>query len=258
MARAAKNLRLLHVPGAGVDRAALDALGPGVTVSLMLSRRVLPTDRMLRQGAWVSVATDQDVRMNTTLAVRRTPVTPDGLPLDRVADMSGLDDLPSTSDIVIRTGENRPGGQVEHCRATVAVKETNTELLLPINDDGGSWCPGYLGPGRGADRPSGRIALVIWVWVAGAVLLVAAGFAAAYLPRTRARTLRRRTAWSAARAAIASAAISRDAAPDDVAEAEDLFAHAELLAANGGGLAAAEEAADCAERADRLWREAAR
>jgi hypothetical protein len=99
---------------------------------------------------------------------------------------------------------------------------------------------------------------VIWVWVVGVVLLVAAGFAAAYLPRTRARALRQRTAWSAARAAIASAALSRDAAPEDVPEAEDLFARAELLAAHGGGVAAADEAADCAARADRLWQEAAR
>ncbi|MBB4905185.1 DUF6403 family protein [Actinophytocola algeriensis] len=97
---------------------------------------------------------------------------------------------------------------------------------------------------------------MIWVWVVGIVLLVVAGFAAAYLPRARARALRQRTAWSAARAAIASAAISRDAVPDDVPEAGDLFARAELLVANGGGVAAAEEAADCAERADRLWREA--
>ena len=99
---------------------------------------------------------------------------------------------------------------------------------------------------------------MIWVWIVGAVLLVAAGFAAMYLPRARARALRQRTAWSAARAAIDSAAVSRDAAPGDVPEAEDLFARAELLAANGGGVAAAEEAGDCAERADRLWREAAR
>jgi phosphoglycerate dehydrogenase-like enzyme len=149
MAAAAKSLRLLHVPGAGVDRVALDALAPGVTVcntfhhgrsiaehvvmvSLMLSRRVLLTDRMLRQGAWVSVAVDPEVRMNTTLAgrtvgvvglgeigcevvrglttlgmraqaVRRTPVAPDGLRLDRVADMSGLDELLSTSDVVVLT-----------------------------------------------------------------------------------------------------------------------------------------------------------
>lgn len=97
---------------------------------------------------------------------------------------------------------------------------------------------------------------MIWVWVVGVVLLVAAGFAATYLPRARARALRQRTAWSAARAAIASAAVSRDAAVADVPEAGDLFARAELLAANGGGVTAAEEAADCAERADRLWREA--
>jgi hypothetical protein len=97
---------------------------------------------------------------------------------------------------------------------------------------------------------------VIWVWVVGVVVLVAAGFVATYVPRARARALRQRTAWSAARAAIASAAVSRDAAVEDVPAAGDLFARAELLAANGGGVAAAEEAADCAERADRLWREA--
>lgn len=98
---------------------------------------------------------------------------------------------------------------------------------------------------------------MIWVWAGGAVLLVAAGFGVTYLPRARSRALRRRTAWSAARAAIDSAAVSRDAAPHDVPEAGDLFARAELLTAGGGGEAAAEEAADCAERADRLWREAA-
>lgn len=149
MAAAAKSLRLLHVPGAGVDRVSLDALAPGVTVcntfhhgrsiaehvvmvSLMLSRHVLLTDRMLRQGTWSSVAVDPDVRMNTTLAgrtvgviglgeigsevvralttlgmrakaVRRDPVVPEGLVLDHVADMSGVDELLSTSDVVVLT-----------------------------------------------------------------------------------------------------------------------------------------------------------
>lgn len=98
---------------------------------------------------------------------------------------------------------------------------------------------------------------MIWLWVVGVVLLVAAGFGAVYLPRTRSRSLRRRTAWSAARAAIDSAAVSRDAAAADVPAAEELLTRAELLAASGGGVAAAEEAADCAERADRLWQEAA-
>jgi len=148
MAAAATNLRLLHVPGAGLDRIALDALPPRVTVcntfhhgrsiaehvvmvSLMLARRVLVTDRMLRQGTWVSVAVDPDERMGTTLAgrtvgvvglgeigqavvraltalgmrataVRRNPVAPQELPVE-VADMSGLDELLSTSDIVVLT-----------------------------------------------------------------------------------------------------------------------------------------------------------
>lgn len=149
MATAATRLRLLQVPGAGLDRVALCALPPGVTVcntfhhgrsiaehvvmvSLMLARRVLPTDRLLRQGTWASVAVDptfpiggtlagrtvgvvglgeigtEVVRALTTLgmraqAVRRNPVAPPGLALDRVTDLSGLDNLLSTSDIVVLT-----------------------------------------------------------------------------------------------------------------------------------------------------------
>lgn len=98
---------------------------------------------------------------------------------------------------------------------------------------------------------------MIWVWVVGVVLLLVAGFAVVYLPRARSRALGERTAWSAARAAIGSAAISRDAATTDVPEADDLFARAELLAAGGGGADAAREATGCAERADELWRAAA-
>ena len=89
------------------------------------------------------------------------------------------------------------------------------------------------------------------------MLLVAAGFGAAYLPRVRARQLRARTAWSAARSAMDSAAVSREAVPGEVPAAEELFARAELLAAGRGGVAAAVEAEDCAVRADRMWREAA-
>jgi phosphoglycerate dehydrogenase-like enzyme len=149
MAAAATKLRLLHVAGAGLDRIAFDALAPGVTVcntfhhgrsiaehvvmvSLMLARRVLLTDRMLRQGTWVSMAVDPTERAAATLAgrtvglvglgeigcavvraltalglraqvVRRNSVAPEGLPVDRVVDMSGLDDLLSTSDIVVLT-----------------------------------------------------------------------------------------------------------------------------------------------------------
>lgn len=149
MAAAATKLRLLHVPGAGLDRIPFDALAPQVTVcntfhhgrsiaehvvmvSLMLARRVLLTDRMLRQGTWVSVAVDPDERVGVTLAgrtvgviglgeigqavvrgltalgmraqaVRRYPVVPEGLPVDRVGDMSGVDELLSTSDVVVLT-----------------------------------------------------------------------------------------------------------------------------------------------------------
>lgn len=95
------------------------------------------------------------------------------------------------------------------------------------------------------------------VWVAGATVLVGAGFGAAYLPRTRARAEQVRVAWSDARAAVDSAAISRDATTDIVPQAEELLTRAELLVAHGGGVAAATEAARCATRADRLWRTAA-
>lgn len=93
-------------------------------------------------------------------------------------------------------------------------------------------------------------------WVLGVVVLAAAGFGAAYLPRQRAGDRQQRTAWAAARAALDSAAISRDATQHDLAAANDLYARAELLIAGQGGVAAAEEATDCAERADRMWQEA--
>ena len=94
------------------------------------------------------------------------------------------------------------------------------------------------------------------VWVAGAALLVAAGFLAVVLPRRRATRLAQRSAWSGARAAIDTAGVSRDACPVTVAEAEQLLSRAELILAGRGGRAAAETAADCAQRADRLWRDA--
>lgn len=95
------------------------------------------------------------------------------------------------------------------------------------------------------------------LWAAGGILLVAAGFGAAYAPRMRARAAHRRTAWSAARAAVDYAAISRDAVGRPVVEAEELFHRAELLIAARGGITAASEAEQCAVRADRLWRAAA-
>ena len=154
MAEAASRLRLLHVTGAGVDRIALDALstattvcttahhGPSmaehvVMVTLMLSRRVLRADRLMREGRWESVAVDPGVPLGATLAgrtvgvvglgqiggrvvgaltalgmraraVRRDPAAP--LPaglrpgqLDRVDGEDGLDALLAESDVVVLT-----------------------------------------------------------------------------------------------------------------------------------------------------------
>jgi hypothetical protein len=96
------------------------------------------------------------------------------------------------------------------------------------------------------------------IWLAGAAVLLAAGFAAAFVPWWRAHDLRRRTAWSRARAAVDSASVSRDACRAPVPDAERLFARAEAMAADRGGVKAAGAVADLAERADRLWREARR
>lgn len=96
------------------------------------------------------------------------------------------------------------------------------------------------------------------VWVLAAVVLAAAGFGVVAVPRWRDRDLRRRTAWSAARAAIDSAAVSRDAAAAPLPEAEQLLTRAETIAAAHGGPRAARAAEDHARRADALWRAAAR
>ncbi|WP_199512452.1 DUF6403 family protein [Nucisporomicrobium flavum] len=96
-----------------------------------------------------------------------------------------------------------------------------------------------------------------WVWAAGVVVLLGAGFAVAAVPRLRASALERRTAWSSARAGIATAGVSRDACPGRVPEAEALLTRAETITAGRGGVTAAREATELARRADLLWREAA-
>ncbi len=92
------------------------------------------------------------------------------------------------------------------------------------------------------------------IWLIGCVMLAAAGFATAALPRLRARAYTRRAAWASARSAIDTATVSRDAAADRVVEAEQLLARAQALAAAGGGRAAARTATGYARQADQLWR----
>lgn len=98
---------------------------------------------------------------------------------------------------------------------------------------------------------------MVWLWVVGVVLSVVAGFVVTYVPWARARSLGQRTAWSAAHAAIDRATVSRDATSGDLPVADGLLARARSLAAHHGGVAAAREAAECAARADGLYREAA-
>ncbi|GAA1770432.1 DUF6403 family protein [Luedemannella helvata] len=95
------------------------------------------------------------------------------------------------------------------------------------------------------------------VWVIGAVLLLVAGFATAFVPRWRRRSADRRAAWARARAAIESATISRDAVPAAVAAADQLLSRAETIAAHRGGRSAARAATRYARQADELWRAAA-
>jgi predicted negative regulator of RcsB-dependent stress response len=96
------------------------------------------------------------------------------------------------------------------------------------------------------------------VWVLGAAVIAAAGVGVVAWPWWRDRDMRRRTAWSAARAAIDSAAVSRDAASSSQLEAEQLLARAETIAAAHGGTRAARTAEDHARRADALWQAAGR
>ncbi|WP_434741212.1 DUF6403 family protein [Micromonospora sp. SH-82] len=96
------------------------------------------------------------------------------------------------------------------------------------------------------------------VWLVGGVLLLGAGFVTALLPRWWGRAQDRNVAWSTARTAIDSAAVSRDAVPSSIAEAERLLARAEHLAAGRGGVRAARTATGHARRADELWQAAHR
>jgi len=87
MAAAGRNLRLVQVTGAGVDKIPLAHLAPGVAVantfhhgrpiaehvlmvSLMLNRHVLAADAQMRAGRWLTVATDPDAAFHGVLAGR--------------------------------------------------------------------------------------------------------------------------------------------------------------------------------------------
>lgn len=95
------------------------------------------------------------------------------------------------------------------------------------------------------------------IWVVAGVVIVAAGFGVAMVPRLRARASDRDVAWSTARAAIESATVSRDACADRSDAAEEALARADAIVAGGGGVRAARLATEHARRADRLWRAAA-
>ncbi|MEQ3552888.1 2-hydroxyacid dehydrogenase [Pseudonocardia nematodicida] len=85
--RAAPNLRLVHVTGAGIDKIALDALPPAaalantfhhgrsiaehvVTVAMMLLRRIPAGDAAVRRGEWRNVIVDDTYPFGGVLAGR--------------------------------------------------------------------------------------------------------------------------------------------------------------------------------------------
>lgn len=87
MAAAARNLRLVHVTGAGFDKIPVAALAAHtrvantfhhgepiaehvIMVALMLSRRVIPVDRDMRAGMWRTVANDPSVPFHGSLRGR--------------------------------------------------------------------------------------------------------------------------------------------------------------------------------------------
>jgi phosphoglycerate dehydrogenase-like enzyme len=151
MARAGGGLRLVQVTGAGYERIPVGELAPStivantfhhgrsiaehvVMVTLMLSRKVLRSDRLVRQGTWESVSTDPELplaealagrtaglvglgetgrqvaRLTSALGMRVQAVRRDpgarldaGLTLDRVLPAGDLPELLATSDVVVVT-----------------------------------------------------------------------------------------------------------------------------------------------------------
>ncbi|XVQ10000.1 2-hydroxyacid dehydrogenase [Spirillospora sp. CA-255316] len=173
MARAAgPGLRLVQCTGAGYERIAIDALPPGTAVcntfhhgrsiaehvmmvALMLSRKTLRRDRLVREGVWESVSADPALPLGDTLAgrtlgllglgetgrevaqlaaafgmrvqaMRRDPSAPleDGLRLDRMLPSDQLHELLATSDVVVVTVPLN-----EHTRGMVGAAEL--DLMRP-------------------------------------------------------------------------------------------------------------------------------
>ncbi|MFG2000540.1 2-hydroxyacid dehydrogenase [Spirillospora sp. NPDC048911] len=169
---AGPELRLVQCTGAGYERIAIDVLPRGTAVCntfhhgrsiaehvamvmLMLSRRVLRRDRLVRDGVWESVSVDPGLPLGDTLAgrtvgllglgetgrevarlaavlgmrvqaMRRDPSAPleDGLRLDRVLPPDGLHELLASSDAVVVTVPLN-----EHTRGLIGAAEL--DLMRP-------------------------------------------------------------------------------------------------------------------------------
>ncbi|MEU5695137.1 DUF6403 family protein [Actinosynnema sp. NPDC020468] len=93
------------------------------------------------------------------------------------------------------------------------------------------------------------------VWVVGGLVLVGAGFGAAFGPGVRAAARAREQAWVLARGAVEVAEVGRDASTAAVPRAEELLSQAQALVACGGGARVARRATGFARAAERAWRE---
>lgn len=93
------------------------------------------------------------------------------------------------------------------------------------------------------------------IWLGGLLMVVVAGGWPVLLARRRTGRRRRSAAEFTARAAIATAQLSRDGSVFHDPVADELLARAELLIASTGGPDAADRAAELARQAERRWTE---
>lgn len=99
--------------------------------------------------------------------------------------------------------------------------------------------------------------MLTWlIWTIGVLVLVAAGLWSTLVVRSRARRTGTDDATSVARAAVASAEVSRDACRRRIPTADELLQRATLMLADHPGAADADRASALAARADRLWQAA--
>lgn len=99
--------------------------------------------------------------------------------------------------------------------------------------------------------------MLIWlIWAISVVVLAVAGLASILVVRNGSRQGGTDDATSVARAAVASAEVSRDGCGREIPVADELLQRASMMLADNVGVADAKQASALAARADQLWRAA--